>query len=247
MIMKTILIIIFFMILKPALIVGQQDTICYFLGAQERKVDPVCQQDTIDLYLEDTAMYIKIALNFEDEDSFGVIYADSIPEANYIKYMTAWTMERLILVDSLDDGYYRLYNISKKELKKKDKDLFLVAKGCYKNKLKQGDFEFSTGKATRSSGKLIEEQFRGFIDGEVIQPFGDFYIKMTFVNDTVNGLVIEARYAFTYAFQEYKMGIKDGFGFAFDHPRMGCILYYENDELLRQLEYDIFFKHIEDE
>jgi hypothetical protein len=159
-------------------------------------------KDTIKLYLEDTLYYIK-------DNKLGTFKYFARLKLSFYRYGLEFELR-----DSLPDGFYCLYDLTKKQAKKiSDKEKHLVASGEFRNRMKQGIFRFKT---------------------EYEDPrFPIFYKEIIFTNDTVNGIVREAENERAIFVGEYKMGVKDGFFF---HENGGypVIFLYENGEKVRE-------------
>jgi len=174
------------------------------------------QGECINIYLEDT-------LFFEQKTSLELIklkheilYGSGDIEAlkYYIKYFNITSGIEFFLKDSLDDGCYCLYNLTKKQLKKiKEKEKYLVAKGCFENKMRQGKFIHSYG-----------------LDKFAL---GSIYKEISFVNDTVHGSIIEMYHGNLNCLEEYNMGIKDGF-FFWKHRGSVVIRLYKQGAIIEE-------------
>jgi len=171
-----------------------------------------CQNNVHDVYLEDTMYY--------EKKTFDQMIDDAKNNEGYMKYFNSVTAGlNYFLKDSLEDGCYYLYNLTKKQAKKvKEKDTHIIATGCYKGRLKQGKFMFSNGIDKLSLGSIYKE--------------------ISFINDSVNGNVIEMTYGQINYLSEYKMGVKDGFSFIYKKGQT-VMRYYEKGEIQKELRFDI--------
>jgi len=170
------------------------------------------QNKIYDVYLEDTMYY--------EKKTFDQMIDASKNNEGYIKYFNSVTAGlNYFLKDSLEDGCYCLYNLTRKQAKKvKEKDTHIIATGCYKCGLKQGKFMFSNGIDKLSLGSIYKE--------------------ISFINDSVNGNVIEMTYGQLNYLSEYKMGVKDGFSFIYKKGQT-VMRYFENGEIQKELRFDI--------
>lgn len=184
-------------------------------------IELYAQEECINIHLEDTSFFeqktslelikLKHEILYEDGDKNALKY--------YIKYFNVTSGIEFFLKDSLDDGCYCLYNLTKKQFKKtKDKEKYLVTSGCFKNKMRQGKFIHTNG-----------------LDKFAL---GSIYKEISFVNDTVHGSVIEMHYGYLDILEEYNMGIKDGFSF-WKHRGSIVIKLYKQGELLEESNIDI--------
>lgn len=165
---------------------------------QKITVDSVYPRDTIKLFLADTSYY---------HTNRDILYEYN-NKINYLKYFNSGIGLDFVLKDSLPDGYYCLYNLTKKQVKKiKNINKYIVASGEFKNGMKQGAFYF----------KFIPENPRWVSADKVI------YFK----DDVVNGAVIERERGNIMFLGEYKMGIKHGF-FYYGYGGAPSIVLYEN-------------------
>lgn len=173
----------------------------------------LCGQNNIyDVYLEDTMYY--------EKKTFDQMIDEAKNNEGYMKYFNSVTAGlNCFLKDSLEDGCYYLYNLTRKQATKvKEKDSHIIASGCYKGGLKQGKFMFSNG-----IDKLS---------------FGSIYKEISFINDSVNGNVIEMTYGQINYFSEYKMGVKAGFSFIYKKGQT-VMRYFENGEINKELRFDV--------
>ncbi len=154
-------------------------------------------KDTIKLFLEDTSYYISL----DDENYFEKIKA-------YSSYLNSGYVPSYLLSEKLPDGYYCLYNITKKQAKKiKNIEEYIVTSGEFKNGMKQGAFFFRFIPDNPKCSKA-----------EIIIYFKD---------DLVNGAVIEREKNSIMFLGEYQMGIKHGF-FYYYNSGAPLIVLYEN-------------------
>jgi len=154
-------------------------------------------KDTIKLFLDDTSYYISI----DDENYFEKFKI-------YLNYLCNGYVPSYLFSEKLPDGYYCLYNITKKQAKKiKNIEEYIVSSGEFKNGMKQGAFFF----------RFIPDKPKSY-KAEIIIYFKD---------DLVNGAVIERENDKIMCLGEYKMGIKHGF-FYFYNGGAPSIVLYEN-------------------
>lgn len=154
-------------------------------------------KDTIKLFLEDTSYYISL----DDENYFDKFKI-------YLNYLNNVYVPSYLLSEKLPDGYYCLYNITKKQAKKiKNIEEYIVTSGEFKNGMKQGAFFFRFIPDNPKCSKA-----------EIIIYFKD---------DLVNGAVIERENDKIMCLGEYKMGIKHGF-FYFYNGGSPSIVLFEN-------------------
>lgn len=165
-------------------------------------------EEPIDLYLDDTDYFVQ-------KDIEQILY-ESQQRIGFFKYFISTYATEFELKDSLPDGFYCLYNLTRKQAEKiKDKDIYLVASGGFKNKMKQGYFSFYS---------LSEDNFK------------KVFKTIHFVNDTINGIVKELVSWEPIYLAEYKMGIKDGFSFYANNGNSLIILYKEG-EIIKQTSF----------
>lgn len=154
-------------------------------------------KDTIKLFLDDNSYYISL----DDENYFEKIKA-------YSSYLNSGYVPSYLLSEHLHDGYYCIFNITKKQAKKiKNINEYIVTSGEIKNGMKQGAFyfRFIPDNPKRSKAEII------------------IYFK----DDLVNGAVIERVNDKIMNLGEYKMGIKHGF-FYYGYGGAPSIVLYEN-------------------
>lgn len=207
------LIIFFILILITSNLYCQTDTVSkiknpeYFYR-QKINVDTVFSRDTIKLFLDDTSYYnMERDLLYEFNNKIG-----------YLKYFNSSIGLNFVLKDSLQDGFYCLYNLTKKQAKKmKTKDKNIVVSGEFKNKMKQGAFCFY----------FIQETSKCIKANKVI------YFK----DDIVHGAVIERENDKIMFLGEYQMGVKHGFFYYYNGGAPAIVL-YENG---KQVKYSNFW------
>lgn len=172
-------------------------------------------KDTIKLYLEDTSYYIKKdiqQLMYELNNGIG-----------YFKYFTTTHGSEFEFKDKLSDGFYCLYNITRKQaLKMKNYKKYFVASGEFKDGMKQGAFIFYVHQEYPTN----KEPFNNNIEA-----FKRIYYK----NDTVHGKVIEVIDGKINHFGEYNMGLKDGFFYDKGYK----IILYENGLIIKETFFDL--------
>lgn len=140
-----------------------------------------CQVDTINLYLEDTSYYYYTGpLEFWK-------FKTKVDSNSARQYMRS-TGVNYFFKDSLPDGYYKLYNLNKRDSLNKGKENFLVLEGCFINNLRQGLFKYWDSWKKGTTLKIV--------------PFKD---------GIAHGKVIEFSHNKIQYISEYKNGIKDGF------------------------------------
>lgn len=175
-------------------------------------VSPNCkakaQIDTVEVFLEDTGYYYyKGPLEL-------IGYIDSLKQRNknsnlgsVIFYFNSFGGCQYFFKDSLADGYYKIYDLSKKN-KKKDKNAYLVAEGLFINRLRQGAFKYQD------------------VGGNILK-------VVPFENDIVQGKVFEYFHQRIEYIVEYNQGIIDGFYFHRDrHSDTITINYYRKGKLV---------------
>jgi|LSQX01.1.fsa_nt_gb hypothetical protein len=170
------------------------------------------QNNIYNVYLEDTAYY--------EKKTFDQMIGDAKKNEGYMKYFNSVTAGLdYFLKDSLEDGCYYLYNLTRKQANKvKEKDTHIIATGCYKGGLKQGKFIFSNG---------IDKQ-----------SLGSIYKEISFINDSVNGNVLEMINGQIIYLCEYKMDVKEGFSFIYKQGQT-VMRYFEHGVIRKELEFDI--------
>jgi hypothetical protein len=123
------------------------------------------------------------------------------------------------LKDNLSDGFYCLYELTKKDAKKVNaiqKNNYLVASGQYKNHMKNGYFIFND------------------VGKNLINP----YTKIIyFKNDTVDGYVKEWERSYLVYQGKYKMGKRDGI-FFFQNNGIPIIAVYKNGKEIKRIFLD---------
>jgi hypothetical protein len=213
-VMKKIVLAIISMCLT-VILHGQQDTINKLLNGSmmfaKQKVQDnyYIPKDTVKLFLEDQQFYI--------QKDVGQILNDFNNRIGYFKYFISTGGMEFELKKGLADGYYCLYNFSKKDTNKiNNKSKYLVAAGEYKNGMKQGMFIFNS--------YLENPQWHGS------------YKEILFKNDTINGVVKEYEGSVLIYAIEYKMGKKDGFCMFWNNGAPAIIL-FRNDELIEQTQF----------
>lgn len=163
-------------------------------------------KDTIKIFLDDNSYYISL----DDEKYYEII-------KTYSSYLNSGYAPIFLLSENLPDGYYCIYNITKKEAKKiKNIYEYLVISGEIKNGMKLGAFYFR-----------INYDKPNYSKAEIIIYFKD---------DVVNGAVIERVNGNIMNLGEYKMGIKHGF-FYYGYGGTPSIVLYENGVIIK----DSFF------
>jgi|GEM_PF-2394053 hypothetical protein len=154
-------------------------------------------KDTIKLFLDDTSCYISL----DDKNYFDKFKI-------YSNYLNNGYVPSYLLSEKLPDGYYCLYNITKKQAKKiKNIEEYIVSSGEFKNGMKESAFYF----------RFIPDNPK-WSKAEIIIYFKD---------DLVNGAVIERENDKIMCLGEYKMGIKHGF-FYFYNGGSPSIVLFEN-------------------
>jgi len=167
-----------------------------FYDKQRIHYDTIALKDTIKLFLEDTSFYL-INKN--------ILYQNEI---EYLNYFNSSIGLDYVLKDSLPDGFYCLYNLTKKQARRiHEKNNYIVASGEFKNKMKQGPFCFY----------FMPENSKWASAKKVIY----------FEDDIINGPIIEFERDNIMYLGEYKMGVKNGF-FYFYNGGAPAIILYEN-------------------
>lgn len=160
------------------------------------------QVDTVEIYIEDTSYY----QYYSTFESFKEILFLTDTTSIY-RFMSSSGI-RFFLKDSLDDAFYKVYNLSKNEVSPNNKSEYIVLTGEIKNKKREGIFMY------KNNNDLKIITFRdGVIHGKVIE----------YLNDRI-----------MYS-GEYKNGIKHGYFFFQERegrPQYIQISYYENGERL---------------
>lgn len=159
-------------------------------------------KDTIKLFLDDTSYYISL-----DNGN----YFETIKK--YSNYLNSGHVPGFLLAENLPDGYYCIYNISKKKAKKvKNINEHIVTSGEIKNGMKHGAFyfRFIPDNPKRSKAEIIIYFKDDFVNGVVIER----------VNDNIMNL------------SEYKMGIKHGF-FYYGYGGDPSIVLYEDGVIVK--------------
>lgn len=154
-------------------------------------------KDTIKLFLDNTSYYISL----DDEN-----YLEKFK--TFSSYIKNGYVPSFLLSEHLPDGYYCIYNITKKQAKKiKNINKYIVTSGEIKNGKKQGAFyfRFIPDNPKRSEAEII------------------IYFK----DDVVHGAVIERERDRIMVLGEYQMGIKHGF-FYYYNRGVPSIFLYEN-------------------
>jgi hypothetical protein len=164
-------------------------------------------KDTIILYLEDTSFYI--------QKNIRQLISDHINKIGYFNFLSSTDGLGFELKDSLSDGFYCLYNITKKQAQKvKNKENHFVASGEFKGGMKQGAFTFYNLSEWSESFKIL-------------------YFK----NDTVHGQVKEILNGKIIYLAEYNMGIKNGFFYNAIISTNPQIILYKDGEIVREVEF----------
>lgn len=159
-------------------------------------------KDTINIFLDDTSYY----LTYDD-----ILY-QFVNKTGYLKYFNTGIGLGFVLKDSLPDGYYCLYNLTKKQAKKIDKkEKYIVACGEFKNRMKQGAFCFY----------FIPENPKRATAYKII------YFK----DDVVNGAVIERVNDRIMFLGEYQMGVKHGFFYYYNGGAPSIILFKNGEKV----------------
>jgi hypothetical protein len=160
------------------------------------------QVDTVEIYLEDTSYYQHYTFS---ESSNEILFPTDT--TSIYRFMSSSGI-RFFLKDSLDDAFYRIYNLSKNELPLDNKSEYIVLTGVIKNKKREGIFMY------KSEDDLKIITFKaGVVHGKVVE----------YINDRI-----------MYA-GEYKNGKKHGYFFFQERvgrPQYIQISYYENGERL---------------
>ena len=164
----------------------------YFLSNEYTVAD--IPQDTIKLYLNDTKYYT----------------------------MDTKLGYRFELKDGLEDGFYCLYNITKKQAKKiKNKEKQIIVSGEFKNGMKQGIFVFKREREFSETSNKYRE-------------ISDKYSEIFFKNDLIHGIIKNFENNKVTSFEEYNMGMADGF-FYCECGGYPIISLYKNDEMVREI------------
>lgn len=168
----------------------------------------------IDVFLDDTNYYVTRDYLFVDYGKY------------YMKYFMSTGALQYELRDSLPDGCYALFEVSRKEAEKMPKNVLnshIVATGCFENKMKQGKFTFISSyrditiKKAKNAPILKSE-----------------YKSIDFTNDTVNGDVQEYFGQALYHLAQYKMGRLDGY-FIHASSIMTLIRLYKEGILIKEI------------
>jgi len=160
----------------------------------------------IELYLEDTNYYM--------EKEIGTSFFEQDKKIGYFRYFTSTSVFEFMLKDSLPDGHYCLYNLTKKQAKKtKNKEDYIIASGKFKNGMKQGTFMFR--KISENPCRTCEIKY------------------IDFTNDTVDGIVKELENWIPIYLAEYKMGVKNGFCF-YANSGVPVILLYKDGVIVKE-------------
>ena len=172
-------------------------------------------KDTIKLYLDDTSCFIqKDIRQLMDDQSHKTSYFEFFSDTYGLEFQ---------FKNKLPDGFYCLYNITKKQaLKIKNYKNNFVASGEFKDGMKQGAFTFYVQQEYPTKEEPYKNQ-------------KEAYKRICFKNDTVHGKVIEALNGKVIHFGEYKMGLKDGFFYDFDNQ----IILYKDGLVVKKTFFDL--------
>lgn len=220
----------------------------------------LAQTDTIDLFEKDTlyddsyareAVPHKIQMNndttleqidttylFEEDTSYyyyenGLNYIEEWPNRDtttVIYYFQSFGYHYLFK-DSLSDGYYKVYDLPRKDSANVELEKHLVIEGEFKNKKRNGNFLYQDH---IDYGKYIKKHDRYIYDHSYVKKI------VPFDNGIVNGKVREYSHGILMSAGEYKNGIKDGFYFYQEvgsYPFMR-ISYYKNGKEIKSVKFD---------
>jgi hypothetical protein len=164
-----------------------------------------CPKDTIKLYLDDTSYY--------SQKNIQQLIDDIGNATSYFKYFSSTDGLEFGLKDSLPDGFYCLYNITKKQaIKIKNHEKYFVVSGEFKNGMKQGAFIFYNFSKWSESFKIA-------------------YFK----DDAVHGQVKEILNGKIIYLVEYNMGLKDGLFYNAINSTNPIIILYMDGKVVREV------------
>jgi hypothetical protein len=190
--------------------VYSQDSISY-----KQPISPIQPaKDTIKLYLEDTSYYIQ-------KDIWQLMNEQKNNTGYFAHFSDTYGLE-FQFKNKLPDGFYCLYNITKKQsLKIKNYKNYFVASGEFKNGMKQGAFIFFVHQEYPTKKEPFKNQKEAFK-------------RIYFKNDTVHGKVIETIEGKVIHFGEYNLGVKDGFFYELDN----IIILYKDGLVVKKTSFD---------
>lgn len=166
-------------------------------------------KDTIELFLEDTSFYIMI--------DYDQLINEFRNQKDVYKYFSSSLGLQFQFRDSLQDGFYCLYNLTREKAKKiKNKEEFVLASGEFKNKMRKGAFTFyyipDNPKWTKAEKTIY------------------------FKDDVVHGVVIEKENDRIAYLGEYKMGVMHGFFYYYNNG-VPVIVLYEDGVVIKSSEF----------
>lgn len=196
--------VLLYLTISPAITYGQ-----YEIGSYVEPQPQFSYVDTFYLFLNDTDYYIEHNNLFANES---YVFTNYFPECHAVEYE---------LKDSLEDGYYILYDLKKDETKRGNLYDYILCDGGYKNGVRHGTFHLYHRQYD------INEEFESITSSKSI----------TFVNGVVDGIVKEKKGRYPIYLGHYEHGIPHGAFYFSLSTREAFIIIYDYGKIVRKYNY----------